>query len=176
MSNYFDWDGREQAEAMIQKYNFEIVNTRERTFNTYSKLDDIHANGLHDYLKYLKFGYGRATDDASQEVREGRMTREQAIEFVEKYDSVRPSDTDIFLKNAQMSESELLNIIEPLRDKNIWGKDSKGNWFKKDSVINHKNDKGIDKLRIKKKENYRPFLKAKSNSYSIESQKDYEIL
>jgi len=34
----------------------------------YDKLDDIHANGAHDYLKYLKFGYGRATDDASNEI------------------------------------------------------------------------------------------------------------
>ena len=55
---------------------------RERTFNLYAKLDDYHANGAHDYLKFLKFGYGRANDDASIMIRKGRMTREEGIELV----------------------------------------------------------------------------------------------
>jgi hypothetical protein len=56
LSNYIPWDGRSQAELVIEKLGFETAQARERTFNIYAKNDDIHANGLHDYLKYLKFG------------------------------------------------------------------------------------------------------------------------
>ena len=84
LSNYISWNGRAQTEFVIENLGFETAQpgTRARTFNLYDKLDDIHANGLHDYLKYLKFGYGRATDDATTEIRHGRMTREQGIELV----------------------------------------------------------------------------------------------
>ncbi len=103
LSNYLPWDGRSQAEFVIDKLGFETAQERDRTFNIYAKNDDIHANGLHDYLKYLKFGYGRATDDASNEVRHGRMSRERAIEMVAKYDHVRPSDMDVFLNSVGMT-------------------------------------------------------------------------
>ena len=108
LSNYLPWDGRAQAEFVIDKLGFETAQERERTFNIYAKNDDIHANGLHDYLKYLKFGYGRATDDASNEIRHGRMSRERAIDMVAKYDHVRPSDMDVFLNSVGMTEAELL--------------------------------------------------------------------
>ena len=54
-----------------------------------SNLDDMHENGIHDYLKFVKFGYGRGTDHACKDIRAGRMTREQGIEMVRKYDHVK---------------------------------------------------------------------------------------
>ena len=69
MSNFFFWNAKAQGEQMIAEWDFAPVTyERERTFNLYAKIED-HANDVHDYLKYLKFGYGRATDDASMEIR-----------------------------------------------------------------------------------------------------------
>jgi N-acetyl sugar amidotransferase len=157
ISNYIPWDGREQAEFVIEKLNFEPAQDRERTFNTYAKLDDIHANGLHDYLKYLKFGYGRGTDDAANEIRHGRMTREQGIEMVLRYDHVRPYDTDLFLQAVGMTEDEMLAYIEPMRDPAIWEKGPDGMWKTKDNIGNHINDPGVEEARIPVRENLRPF-------------------
>lgn len=148
MANFMPWNARKHTRLMIEKFGFETAMKRERTFHLYDKLDDIHANGAHDYLKYLKFGYGRATDDASNEIRHGRMTREEGIEMVKKYDHVRPSDLDIFLKFVGMTEKEFLDSVEHLRDPRIWEKDDKGNWHIKDSVANHINDPGVDKARL----------------------------
>jgi len=147
LSNYLNWNARTQTEKMIQEFNFETAGERERTFNTYDKLDDIHANGTHDYLKYLKFGYGRATDDASTEIRHGRMTREEGIEMVKKYDHVRPSDLDIFLKFVGMTEEEFLACVEPYRDPRVWEKGVDG-WQVKDSVANHADAPGVDAVRV----------------------------
>jgi len=158
LSNFISWNARTQTEFIIKELNFETAQNRERTFNLYDKLEDIHANGLHDYLKYLKFGYGRATDDASTEIRHGRLTRDKAIDLVEKYDSVRPTDIDIFLKAANLTEKDLLNIIEPLRDNSIWEKDQSGRWFVKDKVGNHRNDAGVMEAALKNINASNPFI------------------
>ena len=159
LSNYINWNARAQAEFVIDELGFETAQQRERTFNIYDKLDDVHANGLHDYLKYLKFGYGRATDDASTEIRHGRMTRERGIDMVAKHDHVRPSDMDIFLEAAGMTEQEILDMIEPMRDPQIWEKDADGTWHTTDSVANHLGDDGVDAVRLPLKDNVRPFIR-----------------
>ncbi len=182
LSNYFPWDGREQAEFAIRELGFETAQSRERTFNFYAKIDDVHANGLHDYLKYLKFGYGRTTDDASQEVRMGRMTRDEAIDLVLRYDHVRPSDTDIFLRAVGMTEAELLALVEKMRDPGIWKRGPDGNWQVTDNVGNHRNDPGVAEARLPNvtpaAEN--PFVptprKKSPHLQELETQTEYVIL
>ena len=180
LSNFMPWDGRAQAEFVIEKLGFETAQSRERTFNLYAKIDDIHASGLHDYLKYLKFGYGRATDDASNEVRHGRMTRERAIEMVARYDHVRPSDTDVFLRSVGMTEAELLAAIEPMRDPAIWERDASGAWRTADSVANHRSDPGVEEARIPLVDADRPFLRTRERRSAREQsdvgQKEYVLL
>ena len=160
LSNYISWNARAQTEFVIETLGFETAQpgTRARTFNLYDKLDDIHANGLHDYLKYLKFGYGRATDDAATEIRHGRMTREQGIELILRHDPVRPPDIDIFLNAVGMDEDELLAIVEPMRDPAIWRKEGGGQWRTTDTMGNHVHDDGVDAVRLPLKDNVRPFL------------------
>jgi len=148
LSNFIRWDARAQTKLMIEKYKFETAVKRERTFHLHDKLDDIHANGAHDYLKYLKFGYGRATDDASNEIRHGRMTQEEGIEMVKKYDAVRPSDLDVYLKFVGMTEEEFEEAIEDMRDSAIWEKTSAGKWVVKDSIANHAADEGVNEVRL----------------------------
>lgn len=164
LSNFVPWNARKQTEFVIEELGFETAQSRERTFNIYDKLDDVHANGAHDYLKYLKFGYGRATDDASTEIRHGRMTREMGIELVAKHDHVRPSDLDIFLKAVDMTEEEFEALIEPMRDPAIWARDEQGRWYTKDGVVNHVNDPGVDQVRLPLSENIRPFYRTPERS------------
>jgi N-acetyl sugar amidotransferase len=164
LSNYVPWNGREFAEMAIRDLGFESAQERERTFNIYAKVDDIHANGLHDYLKYLKFGYGRATDDASNEIRHGRMTREEGVEMVKRYDHVRPSDMDIFLRRSGMSEQELCELIAPMRDPAIWEKNESGVWRVKDSVAHHQDDTGVMEARLPQISPWRPYVPTPSRA------------
>jgi hypothetical protein len=147
ISNFIRWNAYEQVKFLIDELGFETAQRRERTFNLYSKLEDIHANGVHDYLKYLKFGYGRATDDAAMEIRFGRMTREEGIEMVRRHDHVRPSDLDIFLHEANMTEEEFMSYVDPLRDPAIWERDG-DTWVAKDAVWRHAGDQGVDAVRL----------------------------
>lgn len=148
LSNFMHWDEKKQAEQMMELYDFGVAKgPRDRTFNLYSKLEDYHANGTHDYLKYLKFGYGRATDDASTMVRAGMISREEAIAYVKKYDHIRPRDLDIWLEFVGMTEEEFMSHIDPLRDPDVWSKID-GEWVVSDSVIKHINDPFVEASRI----------------------------
>jgi N-acetyl sugar amidotransferase len=180
MSNYLRWDAYAQTRFVIDELGFETVQRRERTPNVYSKLDDIHANGLHDYLKYLKFGYGRATDDASTEIRWGRMTREEGIDLVEQMDHVRPSDLDIFLRAADMTEQDIFDLVEPMRDSAIWRRDEKGEWLATDSVANHRCDDGVDAVRMPRDDKAIMIVPTKEKdsprSQKLSEQTEYVIL
>lgn len=147
LSNFLPWNAKEQAQFVIANHDFGIyTGRRDRTFVLYAKTDD-HANDVHDYLKYLKFGYGRATDDASMEIRHGRMTREEGIEMARRYDPVRPRTLDTYLRFLQITEQEFYDWVEPMRDLDIWEKDSAGQWLAKDSVANHIADANVEAAR-----------------------------
>jgi N-acetyl sugar amidotransferase len=153
LSNYLSWNAKKHADKMIQEFDFETARVRDRTFNLYDKVDDIHANGVHDYLKYLKFGYGRCTDDASTEIRHGRMTREEGIDLVVKHDHVRPRDLDLLLEFLDITEQQFEGLVENLRDTRIWEKNPQtGSWRTKDHIGNHRNDPGVDQARLSRKE------------------------
>lgn len=179
LSNFMPWDAHDQTRFVIDKLGFETAQERDRTFNFYAKIEDVHANGVHDYLKYLKFGYGRATDDASTEIRHGRMTREQAIDLVARHDHVRPRDMDIFLTAAGMTEEALEGMFESMRDPTIWAKDAQGRWRPKDSVANHKNDPGVEKARLPLK-SFDPIVptprRQSTHCQELETQTRYIIL
>ena len=108
-----------------------ITYKRDRTFNLYSKIED-HANDIHDYLKYLKFGYGRATDDASTEIRHGRITREEGLLLVNEYDGQEPRTLGFYCDFLGISKSDFYGMVEPLRDPAIWQK-TEGVWTVKNS-------------------------------------------
>ena len=86
--------GSQQTQTELMRCGFEeSPEPFERTYRRMSNLDDMHENGIHDYLKYIKFGYGRGTDHACKDIRAGLMTREEGVEMVRRYDHVKPAAT-----------------------------------------------------------------------------------
>jgi len=131
LSNYVNWDGNEHVKLVMNEYNWEPARQPfERTYRMFSNLDDMHENGIHDYLKFIKFGYGRASDHASKDIRAGLMTREQGIEMVRKYDHIKPRrDLERWLNYTGMSEDEFDRVCDTFRDHRIWRKEN-GEWVK----------------------------------------------
>jgi N-acetyl sugar amidotransferase len=137
MSNFMKWDAKVQAETMIAEWDFAPVTyERDRTFNLYAKVED-HANDVHDWLKYLKFGYGRATDDASMEIRHGRLTREEGVEQVRRYDGREPRTLDFYCDFMGISKDMFYRLVDPMRDAQAWEKTGAGEWRPKDAVFEH---------------------------------------
>ena len=89
----------------------------------------MHENGIHDYMKYIKFGYGRATDHASKDIRMKYITRSKGIEYVKKYDHIISDDLYHWLEYTGFSEKEFWEIAEKFRDPSIWWIED-GKWYK----------------------------------------------
>ena len=74
--------GRLSNALIAQANGFETYpHAVEGSMVNYENLDN-HQTGIHDYFKFLKFGFGRATDIACLHVRRGRFSRRSAVELV----------------------------------------------------------------------------------------------
>lgn len=130
IGNYFKWNPNEHAQEMIDLYGWRPSERAfERTYRRISNLDDRYENGIHDLLKFVKFGYGRASDHASKDIRAGLMTREEGVEMVRRYDSVVSSDLEYWLTYVDMSHSEFWEIADSFRDPRVWSI-QEGRWSK----------------------------------------------
>jgi N-acetyl sugar amidotransferase len=130
LGNFVDWDANQQTELM-KKFGFEEAPFAfERTYRRMSNLDDMHENGMHDYLKFIKFGYGRCSDHVCKDIRGGKMTRDEGIELVRRYDHVKSADLLRWLEYTGMSEDEFDAIADTFRDPRVWTKNAQGMWEK----------------------------------------------
>lgn len=140
ISNYFGWSQLDHLQKMVDLYGFETYDRPfDRTYRKDSNLNDIHDNGIHDYMKYVKFGYGRATDHACRDIRNGVITREQGIEYVREYDHVIPGDIPRWLEYTGWTRSQFDREADRFRDPRVWAKNECGQWIK-DNIWNHQND------------------------------------
>jgi N-acetyl sugar amidotransferase len=104
LGHYFQWDGLSNY-LLAQANGFRSYGKLvEGSAVDYENLDN-HQHGIHDYFKYLKFGYGRATDLVSMHIRRGRLSREQGFKIVLENDGMYP--------NKYLGKS-LENILSPI--------------------------------------------------------------
>jgi len=130
MGNYVHWDANKHIK-IAQEIGFKgNPEPFERTYRTMSNVDDIHENGIKDYMKFIKFGYGRCTDHTSKDIRLGYMSRDEGIENVKKYDHVKPKKSlEYFLDMTKMNEIEFDKVADKFRDPRVWWVED-GQWWK----------------------------------------------
>ena len=127
---YLPWDGLSNA-LIAQANGFTSLGTAvEGSMVDYENLDN-HQTGIHDYFKFLKFGFSRATDIACLHVRRGRITREDALEIVKARDGRFPWTylgkplADI-LEPLDMSVEEFIGVCDRFTNKKIFRRDGSG--------------------------------------------------
>ena len=90
----------------------EMDESNSGTFINFAQNDQA-LYALHTYMMYLKFGFGRATQDAGIEIRRGAMTREQAVNLVRLYDGHYPEEfMELYLEYYQMSQAEFDSVLD----------------------------------------------------------------
>jgi len=130
IGNYLYWEANDHARMVIEQYGFEISDQPfERTYRRMSNLDDMHENGMHDYLKYIKFGYGRCTDHVCKDIRAGLMSREEGIALVRQMDHIKSRDLSRWLDYTGMAEVDFDRIADTFRDPRVWRVEN-GEWVK----------------------------------------------
>ena len=127
LGSFIRWNIKEQLKK-VRDLGFTLHDgPSEGTFTNYENLDN-KIQGIHDYFKWLKFGYGRATDNASVQIRLNWINREEAMKLVKEHEGKLPERyLDEFLKQWDMSREELLQITDKFKNKELFKKDEKGN-------------------------------------------------
>jgi len=127
-SYYKKWDPQENYYYCREHTGFQP--NPERTQGTYSKyasLDD-KLDGIHYYLSLIKFGIGRATSDSAHEIRDGKITREEGVALIKRYDQEFPNKYfQEFLNYCDIEESLFWHVIDSWRADHIWNKVN-GHW------------------------------------------------
>ncbi|NQV77482.1 MAG: N-acetyl sugar amidotransferase [Lutibacter sp.] len=149
LNNYIRWDSRAQHEKMIKKYNFQ-TKLQMRTFDNYNDVDCWNYSDLHDYIKFLKHGYSKVLDHACREIRLRKMTRQKAIELVNKYMFKEPKNTKLLFEWLGVKESGFNYLIDQHRNKFLWFRDDNWEWkFKSDIFDNLESNKNESLPRLK---------------------------
>jgi len=127
LGNYIKWDAKKQVE-IIKKIGFSVLDEpNEGTYNNYENLDTKYV-GLHDYFKWLKYGYGRTTDHASIDIRNGRLTREEGLKLVKHHEGKIPTKyLDDFLNEFEYDKENFLQICDKYTNKTLFKADDDGN-------------------------------------------------
>jgi N-acetyl sugar amidotransferase len=131
LGSYFFWDARKQLE-IVKKYGFNVKEDgpTEGTYTNYENIDE-KLVGLHDYLKYVKYGFGRATDHACIDIRNGRLTRSEGLDLVRKFDGKYPIYAiSEFIKYSGMSKDEIDSIIDSYTNPVIFKQNDNGSFMK----------------------------------------------
>jgi len=129
MSYYFFWDSETHLE-IARRHGFESLHgSSEGTYRNFVGIDE-KINRIHQYFKVLKFGYGRATDHACEDIRNGRLTRDEARELIRRHDLVPLSDefVDDFAAFAGITRERFFEVMDRYRDPDVWRQWPDGRW------------------------------------------------
>ena len=123
MPYYLNYNPQSNFYFASENSDFKVNPYRsEGTYTKYSSLDD-KLDNLHFYTWFIKTGRGRATEDAALEVRNGIITRSEAVALVKKYDGEFPKRYfKEILNYLDMTETDFYKIIDSFRPKHIWKK------------------------------------------------------
>lgn len=126
LNNYIRWDSKAQHELMIRLYGFE-TQKQARTFDTYHDIHCAHYNGVHDLIKYIKFGYSKVTDQVCREIRLKRLSREQGLEIIQRYQNQRCEDVTLFEQYFGVTVPEVIKCQAV--DSRLWHDRSPIQWY-----------------------------------------------
>jgi N-acetyl sugar amidotransferase len=126
---YLRWTPQEVYYYATENTGFKARPFRTQgTYSKYSGIDD-KIDDLHFYTTFIKFGIGRCTYDASQEIRNKHITREEGVALVKKFDGEFP---DRYFHNImdhlEMKPEYFHELVDKFRSPHLWGKDSSGEW------------------------------------------------
>ncbi|KJY78449.1 pseudaminic acid biosynthesis protein PseA [Vibrio coralliilyticus] len=137
---YFEkWDSQRNVDLCCDLgWNKNPDGPVEGAYNDFENLDCKWIGGLHDYMKFIKFGYGRATDQICIEIRAGRMTREEGIQALKESSegTVPMKYIPDFLDYLNITEEEFFDNLDRFTNKMIFERDEKTGDLLKDSEGN----------------------------------------
>ncbi len=118
---YLKWTPQESYYYAVEHTGFQARPFRtEGTYSKYNSIDD-KIDDLHYYTTWIKFGLGRASYDASQEIRNNHLTREEGVALVRQFDGEKPARyfQDV-MEYVDMTADEFASLCDQFRSPHLW--------------------------------------------------------
>jgi N-acetyl sugar amidotransferase len=152
LNNYIRWDTKRQHEDMIRLYGYETA-VQTRTFDTYNDVDCFNYSDVHDYVKFIKHGYGKVTDHVNREIRLKRLSREEGLLLIKEYRNNGPQFLNQFLDWIGMTERGFWYVVNRHRNLHIWKRNDEWDWeMIEDMLPKDEDQEQIESVRLAKKE------------------------
>ncbi len=134
LGHYERWDSLRNYEISKDNGFLAYEPELEGCYFNFEKIDN-HQHGIHDYFKFLKFGFARATDQLCYMIRRNKITRQNAIKLVKKLEGKYPKSymgksLDQILSKIDMTEKEFIKICDNFTNKKIFKTDQGGKLIK----------------------------------------------
>lgn len=131
---YIPWDGLRNSLIATANGFTSFYKNVEGSMVNYENLDN-HQTGIHDYFKFLKFGFGRTTDLASIHIRRNRISRKDGMQLVKNLEGKFPwtcldKPLSEILKPIGIDEEQFIKVCDKFTNKKIFKRDKEGNLLK----------------------------------------------
>ncbi len=148
LGQFFPWDGQNNYELAKQNGFRTYTKDVEGSIVNYENLDNVYFR-VHDYFKYLKYGYDRVADWSSWHIRRGRLTRDEAVKLIKERSGKFPEvylgySLSEILDEIDCTRDEFIKICDKFTNKSLFVCDNKNKLVKdKDGNLIFKNSEYI---------------------------------
>jgi N-acetyl sugar amidotransferase len=127
LGHYFEWDP-EQTAAVARAHGFGDAGQARTGYYDYADIDDDFIS-IHHWFKWPKFGFTRTFDNLSLEIRNGRMTRDEAINIIRaRGDETPHADIERFCSFVGIQRPAFDGLVERFRNPGVWSRRDDGTW------------------------------------------------
>lgn len=114
LGSFIPWDYKKQTKFIQEELGwkgFQLEGVPNSVNQEFAKIE-CWMQGTRDYIKYLKRGYGRVTQLTNFEIRNGRMTKEEAQKWIDEYEGRKPQSLEVFLEYMGITEKEFNETVK----------------------------------------------------------------
>ena len=134
LGHYFEWDPT-TTKSIAESYGFQSSSDPKTGFYNFADIDDDFI-AVHHWLKWYKFGFTRVFDNLSLEIRNGRLTRPEAVAILRDHGEGRPDEDILKLCDfLGISLQRFWVISDSFRNPAIWDRTTRGTWMMKDFIV-----------------------------------------
>jgi N-acetyl sugar amidotransferase len=127
LGNYVRWDPKAQHEKMVRQFGYQ-GGRFGRTFDIFDHVDCYNFMDLHDKIKLLKHGFSKVTDHACREIRHGRLSRDEGLDLVGRYQQAPLQHAERFCDWLGLNPQGMNFILDKHRNLSFWREKSQGVW------------------------------------------------